>query len=79
MTSFSQIVFEPGGVVLSVFALLTLFGQIYAVIAAFSQKRNIALRLTMVLQLVNILLEWMVVGSMYGLKMTPVIIIPKNQ
>ena len=52
MTSFSQIVFEPGGVALSVFALLTLFGQIYAVIAAFSQKRSIILRLTMVLQFV---------------------------
>ena len=52
MTSFSQIVFEPGGVALSVFALLTLFGQIYAVIAAFSQKRSIVLRLTMVIQFV---------------------------
>ena len=52
MTSFSQIVFEPGGIALSVFALLTLFGQIYAVIAAFSQKRSIILRLTMVLQFV---------------------------
>ena len=52
MTSFSQIVFEPGGVALSVFALLTLFGQIYAVISSFSQERNILLRLTMVLQFV---------------------------
>lgn len=52
MTSFSQIVFEPGGVALSIFALLTLFGQICAVIAAFSQERSIILRLTMVLQLV---------------------------
>ena len=52
MTSFSQIVFEPGGVALSVFALLTLFGQIYAVISSFSQKRSIILRLTMVLQFV---------------------------
>ena len=52
MTSFSQIVFEPGGVALSIFALLTLFGQIYAVISSFSQERNILLRLTMVLQFV---------------------------
>lgn len=51
MKPFSEIVFDTGGIILSVFGLLILLGQIYLTVSAFSVKRSLPLRLLATMQL----------------------------
>lgn len=51
MIPFSEIVFNSGGIILSILGLLILLGQIYLTVSAFSIKRNLPLRLSATLQL----------------------------
>ena len=51
MIPYSEIVFDTGGVILSVTGLLILLGQIYLTVSAFSVKRSVPLRLSAALQL----------------------------
>ena len=51
MIPFSEIVFKIGGIILSVFGMLTVFGQIYLVVKAFSVRRSVQLRLSAAIQL----------------------------
>lgn len=51
MIPFSEIVFESGGIILSILGMLILLGQIYLVVSAFSVKRSIPLRMSVAVQL----------------------------
>ena len=51
MRPFSEIVFNTGGIILSILGLLILLGQIYLTVSAFSVKRSLTLRLSATIQL----------------------------
>ena len=67
MKSYSEIVFSTGGVLLMIFDLLLMLGQIYCVIKVFSQKQNPLLRVLAAVQLVMGLIWFcqMLDGSFY--------------